>query len=324
MHPRFLPSLGLLVLVFGLAACDNADPERLADLSLTAASSATAAPAAGDAVTFTVTLVNTGPDASTGAAVEISATEALAGLAGTATAGQFSGTRWTVPALAVGDDAVLTLTATVATAGAAELVAEIVEANEDDPSTAGNSAAASFSSVLRATAADVYAPSAGIPPAVGGAFTFYSLRENRVVLQHDNPDRADSATVAWDLAFRGTTILTNGGSSGPGQGQAQVVTAAYETVAEAPEGGYASDAPGQPAVPTGSGNGWYNYNGATNLITPIPGRTIVVKTADGRYATVRILSYYRGNPPTPNGQTDAPRYYTFEYVFQPDGSRRFE
>ena len=52
--------------------------------------------------------------------------------------------------------------------------------------------------------------------------------------------------------------------------------------------------PGSPlAICTGSDNGWYNYNRATNLILPIPGRTIVLRTADGNYAKMRILSYYK-------------------------------
>ena len=56
-------------------------------------------------------------------------------------------------------------------------------------------------------------------------------------------------------------------------------------------------------------------------ITPIAGRTIVLTTGEGGYAKVRILSYYRGNPATPSGDS---RYYTFEYVVQPDGSRDFQ
>ena len=32
---------------------------------------------------------------------------------------------------------------------------------------------------------------------------------------------ADSTGTAWDLGFRGTTIIVNGGTSGPGAGTAQ-------------------------------------------------------------------------------------------------------
>ncbi len=167
-------------------------------------------------------------------------------------------------------------------------------------------------------------PVTGAPTGTTNRFTFFSLRENRIVLRSDSPNRADSASTAWDLAFRGTTILVNGGTSGPGQGAAQVLTAAFDEVTEAPADGYAQDAAGAPAIPTGSGSGWYTYNGATQTITPTPGRVLVVRTADGRYAKVRILSYYEGAPETIDPMADESRYYTFEYVFQPDGSRGFE
>ena len=151
-----------------------------------------------------------------------------------------------------------------------------------------------------------------------GRFTFFNLRTNAVV------PASDSASANWDLALRGTTILVNGGTSGPGQGAALVWTGAFEDLAEAPADGYASDTGAGNAIPLGSGSGWYNYNPQLNLISPIPGRVLVVRTADGRYAKIRIVSYYRGAPASPNPQTDEARYYTFDYVFQPDGSRSFE
>ncbi|HMB93806.1 MAG TPA: HmuY family protein [Rhodothermales bacterium] len=165
-------------------------------------------------------------------------------------------------------------------------------------------------------------PVTGFDPVTGqpvGAneYTFYSLREDEIV------PRSDSASTEWDIALKATTILTNGGASGPGSGGAQVLEILFEEVTEAPASGYATDAADARAIPTGSGNGWYNYNPQNNNITPIPGRVIVVRCADGTYAKLRILSYYEGAPETPTSD-DASRYYTFEYVHQPDGSRRFE
>lgn len=155
-------------------------------------------------------------------------------------------------------------------------------------------------------------PNTGQPVGTG-EFTFFSLRTGTEV--------ADSASTDWDLAFRGTEIRINGGTSGPGNGAALVFTGAFEDLAQAPEAGYSTDSQSGNAIPLGSGNGWYNYNPKTNLVSPIPGRVLVVMTADGRYAKVRIVSYYRGAPDTPDPTTDEARYYTFDYVFQPDGSR---
>ena len=200
------------------------------------------------------------------------------------------------------------------------------------------------------TATDVEAdPTSGRDPNTGAPlannlFTLFDLDTGEIVLSSSETDAAvraaDSTGTAWDLGFRGTTIIVNGGTSGPGAGTAQVLTEAFADVIEAPATGYAADGanpncpavetpggtfPGAPyAICTGSDNGWYNYSSATNLIVPVAGRTIVLTTGDGDYAKVRILSYYQGNPATPDPQTDASRYYTFEYVVQPDGSRGFE
>ena len=154
-------------------------------------------------------------------------------------------------------------------------------------------------------------------PAGTGNFTFYSLRDNDVVAT------SDSASTMWDVAFRGSDILVNGGSSGPGNGAAQLLDGLFEEILEAPEDGWVQDSETGPAIPFGSGNGWYNYNPATMVLSPFPGRVLLIRTADGRYAKMRIVSYYRGAPDAPTQDSEA-RYITFEYVIQQDGSRSFE
>lgn len=197
------------------------------------------------------------------------------------------------------------------------------------------------------TATDVEAdPTSGRDPNTGRAisnnlFTLYDLDAGEVVLSSNETDAdvraADSTSTVWDVGFRGTTVIVNGGTSGPGEGTARLLAEAFADVTEAPAGGYAADgdntcpavetqfgtAPGAPyAVCTGSGNGWYTYDGA--VVTPIAGRTVVLTTGDGeRYAKLRVLSYYRGAPTAPTQDSEG-RYYTFEYVVQPDGSRDFE
>lgn len=154
-------------------------------------------------------------------------------------------------------------------------------------------------------------------PVGTGLYTFYSLRENRQI------ERADSATTQWDVAFRGSTILVNGGTSGPGEGAGQILETTFPEVTMAPETGYATDTAAGPALGTGSGQSWYTYNPATQVLQPTPGRVIVVKTADGRYAKINMVSYYRGAPANPTNENEA-RYLTFDFTFQPDGTRSFE
>jgi len=91
-------------------------------------------------------------------------------------------------------------------------------------------------------------PVTGAPTGNTNRFTFFSLSDGEVVLNYDEADRSDSASAAWDIAFRGTTILVNGGTSGPGNGAAQVLTAAFDEVTEAPADGYVQDAAGAPAA----------------------------------------------------------------------------
>src|SRR5690606_24970224 len=118
-------------------------------------------------------------------------------------------------------------------------------------------------------------PATGVDPNTGrgtgytNRFTLYSLREHRIV------PNADSASTQWDLAFRGTTILTNSGTSGPGQGGARIVAAPFEQVAEAPsDDAFLVDAAGAPATAGSDAGDWYNYNPTTHVVTPAPGRTL--------------------------------------------------
>lgn len=166
---------------------------------------------------------------------------------------------------------------------------------------------------------------AGVTTANGGGgqptsatkYTFYSLANNAQVAT------ADSNTTKWDVGFKGTTVIINGGNSGPGQGGAVVQSGLFTDIVSAPETGYTVDAAAGKAIPTGSGNGWYNYDGATNIVTPIAGKVILVRTATGKYAKMEIVSYYQNAPAAPTA-TSVSRYYTFRYLYQPDGTRNLK
>lgn len=154
-----------------------------------------------------------------------------------------------------------------------------------------------------------------------GQYAYFSLRTGEVV------DQADSASINWDLAFNGTTILVNSGVSGPGSGGAIILDVPFESVSMAPSEGYAVDGTETLAIPTGSDNGWYTYTGQTgnppHAVFPLPDKTIVVRTADGNhYAKFEVITYYKGNPDTtsdefvndPFGREGS--YYTFRYAIQ--------
>ncbi|HQV77384.1 MAG TPA: HmuY family protein [Chitinophagales bacterium] len=145
-------------------------------------------------------------------------------------------------------------------------------------------------------------------------YQFYSFEKG------DTVPFSDSTTLNWDMAFNGTKIIFNSGTSGSGTAGVIIKNALFSEVLEAPTTGYVQDGATY-AIPSGSNNGWYNYAGPPNhTITPLAGKVFVVKTSKGKYAKFEILSYYLGNPAIPNGLLDISKYYTIRFVYQPDGS----
>ena len=171
------------------------------------------------------------------------------------------------------------------------------------------------------TVTNLYAPqTGGQGQAVGGEFTKFSFSENAIV-----------TTDNWDIAFRGTTIIVNGGAKigitdepeRTGTGAVSIVSGTFASVTTFPLAAtFAQDGASTYAIPTGSGNGWYSYNSSTNIISPIAGKVFVVKTHDGKYAKFEILSYYQNAPATPD-VTSVARYYTFNFAYQANSTTTF-
>jgi len=161
-------------------------------------------------------------------------------------------------------------------------------------------------------------------PYGSGKYTFFSLENNTVV------PSSDSATNKWDIGFRGTSIITNSGNSGPALGGGFVFTGLFDDLKIIPSDSTfkIDNAPSAYAITSGSNKGWYVYNGPVNLITPIPGRVLVIRTATGKYAKVEILNYYLGGVTPAASATDdeklkKQRYFTFRFLFQPNGTKTF-
>lgn len=145
-------------------------------------------------------------------------------------------------------------------------------------------------------------------------FTFFRLADSSIV------PNTDSATTKWDIGFRGSTIIINGGSSGPGQGGAFIFSGLFSDLKEVPaDSTFRVD---QSLSNTAIGKGWYDYNGAAMVFTPKPGKVLVIRTADNKFAKLEILSYYKNAPANPT-LNDPARYFTFRYVYQADGTKKF-
>ena len=160
-------------------------------------------------------------------------------------------------------------------------------------------------------------------PYGAGKYTFFRLGTNSKIGSND------SATSKWDLAFAGSTICINGGTSGPGNGGAFVYTGTFDALTTVPvDSTFKIDQAPNYAITKGSGKGWYNYDAPTNLLTAIPGRVLVIRTANGRYAKVEILNYYKGNTTPPSTASNDikiydSRYYSFRYTYQADSTTTF-
>jgi hypothetical protein len=160
-------------------------------------------------------------------------------------------------------------------------------------------------------------------PIGSGRFTYFSLRENRIITD------ADTLTNKWDIAFREFFIKVNGGTSATGGGNAAAIVAnsTFEAFTEIPatETGWLQDNAPAFAINPAPG-GWYTYNSTTFIALPIPGKIFVLRTADGRYAKMEITSFYR-NGATPDVAASPVTkalnqfFYQFRFVFQANGSK---
>jgi hypothetical protein len=133
----------------------------------------------------------------------------------------------------------------------------------------------------------------------------------------------------WDIAFRATQIIVNGGAkiesineepNRTGNAAIAIVSNTLKDLKDAPaDSEFKQDAKGAFGLTTGSGKGWYLYDPSNHTIKPAAGKILVVKTHDGRFAKVEIESYYKDkNASNPaNG-----RYFTFSYVYNPTAGQK--
>lgn len=106
------------------------------------------------------------------------------------------------------------------------------------------------------------------------------------------------ATGPWDLRFQRFHISTNGGISGTGGVEvAPVPGLAFAQVTSAPASGWISDAVDgddanmDPDYAFEQGDGWYDYNPMTHVLTP-KSLVWVVKTNGGSTIKLEITKYY--------------------------------
>ena len=117
----------------------------------------------------------------------------------------------------------------------------------------------------------------------------------------------DPGPLGWDLAIQRFTIIVNGGQGFPGKGGVlDLGEIGFDSVRSAPNDGYQGTVAARDTVNPALRR-WYDYGFTSHLLTPRP-NVYVVRTADGRFAKLQILSYY-----CPGAQ---PGCLTFRYLYQ--------
>lgn len=182
--------------------------------------------------------------------------------------------------------------------------------------------------VASETFSNLHAPRVGGPGPGGnvpisGPFTKFDFETGDITTDPND----------WDIAFRATTIIVNGGVSfgstdepeRTGGAAVYISTDGFASVTEVDESLFQQDSEAGYAIPSGGGNGWYDYTPGINLITPKAGLVLVLRTTEGKFVKMQIDSYYKDAPDNVDTSVDTPRYYTFNYVYQPnDGVTTFE
>jgi len=188
------------------------------------------------------------------------------------------------------------------------------------------------------------------------ASLFYSLEQNL-----PRTDKYEK-TRAWDIAFGGlyASFMSgnnganskNHGSGTKAEGGILILKQAFNDVVDVPSDDQfqtASDLYGTDiAGDYGEGTGWYLYDFGGTFVrdgaydnmhiayalgsaltlksgTVIPARTLVVRTANGHYAKIKMISVYKDRFSAEQWFRTTPHmYFTFEYVMVPKGAKKFE
>lgn len=119
--------------------------------------------------------------------------------------------------------------------------------------------------------------------------------------------------LEWDLAFRRHDIAVNGGPAFAGAGGAIALDGVpFDSLTTLPQDGYLGAEGSRDSV-NPAFERWYDYGFTSHLLEPRP-RVYAVRTADGRYAKLEIVSYYC------EGAVSG--CLTFRYVYQGAGGPR--
>ena len=167
--------------------------------------------------------------------------------------------------------------------------------------------------------AETFVPNPPGPPIITGDYTKFSFSEGGIV-EGDN----------WDIAFRNSKIIVNGGADADtsqpnrtGDAAAYIIDGEMGDITSVNEALLMQDGDNQSMYGTtaiiddmGQADlGWAHYNDANPqapILEALAGKILVFRTYDGNhYAKIEILNFYDVAFTNPYGG-----FYTFNYVYQ--------
>jgi uncharacterized repeat protein (TIGR01451 family) len=167
----------------------------------------------GEVVTLTARVVNAGPSVASSVTIALATPPGLSVVSATTGTGTYAPGTWTIPSMAVGAAGTLTITATVAAAGALSTQASYVSSNETEVSAANNTATVVLNGALAADV-QVTKQASTSSPAVGGQVTY------TVVVRNNGPSRATGIVVtdALDPMLAFASAVASAGTYDAGTG----------------------------------------------------------------------------------------------------------
>lgn len=106
-------------------------------------------------------------------------------------------------------------------------------------------------------------------------------------------DVGDRSSLDWDIAFKRHRMMTNGGATNElGQGRVlKLARTASDVPVDLPEQGWVADERPGDEPRNRALEDWYEYSWLSHVLKPAD-NDYAIRTADGKIAIVRFLSYY--------------------------------
>ncbi|MBS9767769.1 MAG: HmuY family protein [Flavobacteriaceae bacterium] len=164
---------------------------------------------------------------------------------------------------------------------------------------------------------NLYAPSTGKgyrPSDKGGKFVKFDLETGKIT----------ESETDWDIAFRYSTIILNGGKKigykdEPNRNanvSGYIEKHPFEEIKTVSEKEFRQDKKNELAISDNvqNGTGLWSYSMKHHYVLPIPGKALILKTRNGKYIKMQVKSFYKCIPKIPKVADESYGYYTFRYT----------